>query len=166
MQPFSLYLPTRLIYGKDRIEELDDLTRNYGTRVLLVAGTGSARKSGLVDRVKAALVGREIVELEGVVPNPRIDSVRAGAALCKEHGVDFIVAVGGGSVIDCSKAIAAAAVSDGSQIDATGASRSFAMPSFSEVAVLEITALLSYSLPVAASVNTVKSGNAFSMRSG
>ena len=63
MQPFSLYLPTRLIYGKDRIEELDDLTRNYGTRVLLVAGTGSARKSGLVDRVKAALVGREIVEL-------------------------------------------------------------------------------------------------------
>lgn len=112
MQPFSLYLPTRLIYGKDRIEELDDLTRNYGTRVLLVAGTGSARKSGLVDRVKAALVGREIIELEGVVPNPRIDSVRAGAALCKEHGVDFIVAVGGGSVIDCSKAIAAAAVSD------------------------------------------------------
>ena len=112
MQPFNLYLPTRLVYGKDRIGELDALTKNYGSRVLLVAGTGSAKRSGLIDKVKAALPGREIYELEGVVPNPRIDSVRAGAALCKEKNVDFILAVGGGSVIDCSKAIAAAAVSD------------------------------------------------------
>lgn len=112
MQPFNLYLPTRLVYGKDRIGELDALTKNYGSRVLLVSGTGSAKRSGLIDKVKAALPGREIYELEGVVPNPRIDSVRAGAALCKEKNVDFILAVGGGSVIDCSKAIAAAAVSD------------------------------------------------------
>lgn len=112
MQPFTLYLPTRLVFGKDRLQELDSLTQGCGSRVLLVAGSGSARRSGLIDKVKAALPGREIFELEGVVPNPRIDSVRAGAALCKEKGVDFIVAVGGGSVIDCSKAIAAAAVSD------------------------------------------------------
>ena len=79
MQPFNLYLPTRLVYGKDRIGELDALTKNYGSRVLLVAGTGSAKRSGLIDKVKAALPGREIYELEGVVPNPRIDSVPRSA---------------------------------------------------------------------------------------
>lgn len=112
MHAFDLYLPTRLVFGKDRLGALDALTRGYGSRVLLVAGTGSARRSGLIDRVKAALPGREIFELEGVVPNPRIDSVRAGASLCKQKNIDFIVAVGGGSVIDCSKAIAAGAASD------------------------------------------------------
>ena len=112
MHAFDLYLPTRLVFGKDRLNTLDTLTRGYGDRVLLVAGTGSARRSGLIDRVKAALPGREIFELEGVVPNPRIDSVRAGARLCKQKNIDFIVAVGGGSVIDCSKAIAAGAASD------------------------------------------------------
>lgn len=112
MHPFTLYLPTRLVFGKGRVTELDALTRTYGNRVLLVAGTGSARKSGLIDQVKAALPGREIFELEGVVPNPRIDSVRAGVRLCKEKQIDLIVAVGGGSVIDCSKAIAGGALSD------------------------------------------------------
>lgn len=112
MQPFSLYLPTRLVYGKDRIGELDALTRYYGKRVLLVAGSGSARRSGLIDKVLAALPGRDVFELGGVVPNPRIDSVRAGVKICKERKIDFILAVGGGSVIDCSKAIAAGAVSD------------------------------------------------------
>ena len=52
MQPFNLYLPTRLVYGKDRIGELDALTKNYGSRVLLVSGTGSAKRSGLIDKVK------------------------------------------------------------------------------------------------------------------
>ena len=112
MQPFSLYLPTRLVYGKDRIGELDALTCNYGKRVLLVAGSGSARRSGLIDKVLAALPGRDVFELGAVVPNPRIDSVRAGVKICKERKIDFILAVGGGSVIDCSKAIAAGAVSD------------------------------------------------------
>ena len=100
MQPFSLYLPTRLVYGKDRIGELDALTRYYGKRVLLVAGSGSARRSGLIDKVLAALPGRDVFELGGVVPNPRIDSVRAGVKICKERKIDFILAVGGGSVID------------------------------------------------------------------
>lgn len=112
MNAFSLFLPTRLVFGKARVKELDALTQGYGTRVLLVAGSGSARRSGLIDQVKAALPGREIFELDGVVPNPRIDSVRAGVRVCKDKKIDFILAVGGGSVIDCSKAIAAGAVSE------------------------------------------------------
>lgn len=112
MNAFSLFLPTRLVFGKGRVKELDALTQGYGTRVLLVAGSGSARRSGLIDQVKAALPGREIFELDGVVPNPRIDSVRAGVRVCKDKKIDFILAVGGGSVIDCSKAIAAGAVSE------------------------------------------------------
>ena len=112
MNAFSLFLPTRLVFGKGRVKELDVLTQGYGTRVLLVAGSGSARRSGLIDQVKAALPGREIFELDGVVPNPRIDSVRAGVRVCKDKKIDFILAVGGGSVIDCSKAIAAGAVSE------------------------------------------------------
>lgn len=112
MNAFTLFLPTRLVFGKGRVKELDELTRGYGSRVLLVAGNGSARRSGLIDQVKAALPGREIFELDGVVPNPRIDSVRAGVRVCKDKKIDFILAVGGGSVIDCSKAIAAGAMSE------------------------------------------------------
>ncbi|MBP3876872.1 MAG: iron-containing alcohol dehydrogenase [Lachnospiraceae bacterium] len=106
---FTFYTPTKVVFGKDTEKEAGALVREYGgTRVLLHYGGASAVKSGLIDRVKASLdeAGIFHVELGGVVPNPHLGKVREGIALAKENGIDFILAVGGGSVIDSSKAIA------------------------------------------------------------
>ncbi len=106
---FTFYTPTKVVFGKDTEKEAGALVREYGgTRVLLHYGGASAVKSGLIDRVKASLdeAGIIHVELGGVVPNPHLGKVREGIALAKENGIDFILAVGGGSVIDSSKAIA------------------------------------------------------------
>ena len=106
---FTFYTPTKVVFGKDTEKEAGALVREYGgTRVLLHYGGASAVKSGLIDRVKASLdeAGIFHVELGGVVPNPHLSKVREGIALAKENGIDFILAVGGGSVIDSSKAIA------------------------------------------------------------
>ncbi|MCI8304310.1 MAG: iron-containing alcohol dehydrogenase [Lawsonibacter sp.] len=109
MENFIYYTPTKVVFGRGGADQTGELLKQAGAaKVLIHYGGQSAVKSGLIDRTKAALdkAGVAHVELGGVVPNPRLSKVREGIALCKEAGVDFILAVGGGSVIDSSKAIA------------------------------------------------------------
>lgn len=116
MNNFNFYSPTYFAFGKDRENEVGGLVRRFGgSRVLLHYGGGSVKRSGLLDRVKASLdkEGVSYVELGGVKPNPRSGLVYEGIELCKKEKVDFILAVGGGSSIDSSKAIALGAVYDG-----------------------------------------------------
>lgn len=118
MQNFNYMTPTRLIFGKDSIENLPEVMEQFGKKVLLTYGGGSIKKLGLYDKVKELLPDKEIVELSGIQPNPKYDpSVLEGVRLCKENSVDVILAVGGGSVLDCSKAIAAGAKYDGDPWD-------------------------------------------------
>ena len=109
MENFEFYTPTRVLFGKGQEENVGKLIREFGgTKVLVHYGGSSAKKSGLLDRVKAYLEaeGLEYVELGGVKANPEIALVREGVALARKEKVDFVLAVGGGSVIDSSKAIA------------------------------------------------------------
>ncbi len=118
MQNFDYMTPTRLIFGKESIEKLPEVMRPLGKRVLLTYGGGSIKKIGLYDRVKELLKDFEITELSGIQPNPKYDpSVLDGVRLCKECNIDVILAVGGGSVLDCSKAISAGAKYDGDPWD-------------------------------------------------
>lgn len=119
MDNFTFYNPTKLIFGKGQLEELKNEVPQYGKKVLLVYGGGSIKRNGLYDSVMNYLneMGAEVFELPGVEPNPRISTVRKGVQICKEEGVDFLLAVGGGSVIDCTKAIAAGAKYDGDAWD-------------------------------------------------
>ena len=118
MQNFDYMTPTRLIFGKESIVKLPEVMRPLGKRVLLTYGGGSIKRSGLYDRVKELLKEFEIFELSGIQPNPKYDpSVLDGVRICKEKQVDVILAVGGGSVLDCSKAIAAGAKYDGDPWD-------------------------------------------------
>ena len=118
MVNFDYMTPTRLILGKDSIEKLPEVMNQFGPKILLTYGGGSIKKIGLYDKVKELLAGKEIIELSGIQPNPKYDpSVLEGVRLCKENDVDVILAVGGGSVLDCSKAIAAGAKYDGDPWD-------------------------------------------------
>lgn len=111
---FTYNTPTTLRFGKDAIKDLPGVMARYGKTVLMTYGGGSIKKSGLYDRVKELLSDFDIVELSGIEPNPKYDpSVIDGARLCKENGVDVILSVGGGSVLDCSKAISVCAKYDG-----------------------------------------------------
>ena len=116
MLDFNFYSPTEFVFGKGRESECGALVKKYGgSKVLIHFGGGSAVKSGLIDRVKASLdeSGVPFVTLGGVKPNPRDTLVYEGIELAKKEGVDFILAVGGGSVIDSAKGIALGAVYDG-----------------------------------------------------
>ena len=108
-------IPTKLYFGKGQISHLDEILRSLGEKVLLTYGGGSIKKMGLYDTVIDILKkgGFEVTELSGIEPNPRIESVEEGVRLCKENNIDVILAVGGGSTIDCSKAIAAGVFYDG-----------------------------------------------------
>ena len=118
MQNFDYMTPTRLIFGRESIVKLPEVMRPLGKRVLLTYGGGSIKRLGLYDRVKELMQGFEIFELSGIQPNPKYDpSVLEGVRICKEHNIDVILAVGGGSVLDCSKAIAAGAKYDGDPWD-------------------------------------------------
>jgi len=118
MQNFDYMTPTRLVFGENAIEKLPAVMAAIGKRVLLTYGGGSIKKIGLYDRVKELLKDFEITELSGIQPNPKYDpSVLDGVRLCKENNIDVILAVGGGSVLDCSKAIAAGAKYDGDPWD-------------------------------------------------
>ena len=116
MKNFNFYSPTYFVFGKERENEAGALLKRFGAkRVLLHFGGGSVVKSGLLDTVIASLESEGLfhVELGGVVPNPRSGLVYEGVEICKKNNVDFILAIGGGSVIDSAKAIALGAVYDG-----------------------------------------------------
>lgn len=108
MVNFEYYTPTKVVFGKDSENRVGELIREFGaSKVLIHYGGGSAERSGLLSRIRRSLEesGISYVTLGGVVPNPRISLVRTGIELCKKEGVDFLLAVGGGSVIDSCKAI-------------------------------------------------------------
>ncbi|MDO7908140.1 iron-containing alcohol dehydrogenase [Paenibacillus sp. JX-17] len=119
MRAFEFYNPTRLIFGRGQLEALKREVPKYGKRVLLVYGGGSIKRSGLYDKVIGILreIGTEVTELSGVEPNPRLSTVHKGVDLCKTNHIDLILAVGGGSVLDCAKAIAVGAKYDGDMWD-------------------------------------------------
>lgn len=119
MNTFSYYNPTKLIFGKGQLSQLKHEISTYGSNILLVYGGGSIKKNGVYEQVKISLeeVNCTIFELAGVEPNPRITTARKGIDICKQENIHFILAVGGGSVIDCSKLIAAGAKYDGDAWD-------------------------------------------------
>jgi len=116
MYNFDFYNPTRIFFGKDRLGTLD---KNVpaDARVLITFGGGSARKSGLIDKVKAILGNRKVIEFGGIEPNPRYETLMKAAAVVREQNIDFIMAVGGGSVIDGTKFICLASHYPGEGVD-------------------------------------------------
>ena len=115
MNSFVYDIPTKVYFGENQLGHLGEELSKYGKKVLMTYGGGSIKKSGLYDKVVAEIkkAGLELFELSGIEPNPRVSSVNAGAKICKEEGIDVLLAVGGGSVIDCTKYIGAAAFYDG-----------------------------------------------------
>ena len=109
MKDFTFFAPTRILFGKGKIAELPAQIKKIADKVLLVYGGGSVKRSGIYDAFTALLKKEGIAweELSGVEPNPKIESVIAGVELCKKHKLKAVVALGGGSVIDCCKGIAA-----------------------------------------------------------
>ncbi|MEJ8776975.1 iron-containing alcohol dehydrogenase [Pseudogracilibacillus sp. ICA-222130] len=107
MQPFMYYNPTKLLFGKGQIDQLSNEIGKYGRKILLVYGGGSIKRNGVYEKITYELkkANVEWVELMGVASNPKLSTVRRGIDICKREKIDFILAVGGGSVIDCTKAI-------------------------------------------------------------
>lgn len=114
MNNFIYDIPVKVYFGENQLHHLGGEVSQFGKRVLLTYGGGSIKKSGLYDAVMAELqkAGMEVFELSGIEPNPRIESVRRGAQMCKEHHIDVLLAVGGGSTIDATKFMAAGACVD------------------------------------------------------
>ncbi len=104
---FIYHNPTKLYFGKDAVDSLKGELKNYGDNVLLVYGGGSIKKNGIYDRISAILkeCGKNVAEVAGVMPNPTSDKLKEGVKIAKDHKTDFILAVGGGSVCDYSKAV-------------------------------------------------------------
>lgn len=117
MENFMFYTPTEIYFGKGQIENLETILNRYGKNVLLAYGGGSIKKNGIYDKVCSILKDFNITELAGIEPNPRIGTVRKGIELCKQNNIDVILAVGGGSTIDCSKVIGAGYYYDGDAWD-------------------------------------------------
>lgn len=114
MNSFSFYNPVKIHFGKGSINQLQKELPAYGKNILVVYGGGSIKKNGVYEDVMAQLQALQmnVYELSGVEPNPRVSTARKGIEICKEHQIDIVLAVGGGSVIDCSKLIVAGAVTD------------------------------------------------------
>lgn len=119
MNDFVFQNTTKIYFGKNQLGHLGEELNSFGKKVLLVYGGGSIKRIGLYDKIVAELknVGMEIFELSGVEPNPRHTSVNAGAKICRENNIDVLLAIGGGSIIDCAKAIAAARYYNGDSWD-------------------------------------------------
>ena len=115
MNNFTFQNTTRIIFGRDTEDMVGAEVKKFGKKVLLHYGGGSIKKSGLYDRVVKSLKaeGVEYLELGGVKPNPRLSLVYEGIELCRKNDIGFILAVGGGSVIDSAKGIATGALYDG-----------------------------------------------------
>lgn len=118
MYNFKFSIPTTIYFGKGQISHLDDLKQS-GDKVLLVYGGGSIKKNGIYDQALKILEGAgiSVTELAGVEPNPRIETVRKGVDLCKTNNLDMVLAIGGGSTIDCAKVVAAGAKYEGDAWD-------------------------------------------------
>ena len=114
MKPFVYNIPVKVYFGEGQLSNLGRELSKYGKKVLLTYGGGSIKKIGLYDEVIKEIrgAGLEVFELSGIEPNPRIESVREGARICKEENIDVVLAVGGGSTIDASKFICAGAKVD------------------------------------------------------
>ena len=114
MNDFIFHNPDKIYFGKTALDHLGDELKKYGKTVLLVYGGGSIKKSGLYDKVVKIIKdsGLKLCELSGVEPNPRHTTANKGAKICKENHVDVVLAVGGGSTIDCAKGVAAAALTE------------------------------------------------------
>ena len=114
MNNFVYDIPTRVYFGEGQIKHLGEELKKYGQRVLLTYGGGSIKRSGLYDAVMQQMTeaGLEVYELADIAPNPRIESVRRGAEMCKAHQIDVLLAVGGGSTLDATKFMAAGALVD------------------------------------------------------
>ena len=112
---FNYYNPTKIYFGKTALDNLLPELKNYGENVLLMYGKGSVKKSGLYDQIKDILgkAGKKVTELAGIKSNPSYSQLLEGARLVRENNVDLILAVGGGSVIDCAKGISVSAYCDG-----------------------------------------------------
>lgn len=118
MYNFRFSVPTTIYFGKGQISHLSELA-DFGSKVLLVYGGGSIKRNGIYDTALKILgdAGVTVTELSGVEPNPRIETVRKGVELCKEQKLDMVLAIGGGSAIDCAKVVAAGAMYDGDAWD-------------------------------------------------
>lgn len=117
MKNFEFCVPTDVLFGRDQEKQLPQKLAGFGKKILMTYGGGSIKRNGLYDKLMQTLKDFEVFELGGVEPNPRISTVNKGVAICKREGIDMILAVGGGSTIDCSKAIAAGAYYDGDAWD-------------------------------------------------
>ncbi|WP_300342617.1 iron-containing alcohol dehydrogenase [Fusobacterium sp.] len=119
MYKFVYNIPTKVYFGSDQLSKLGKEIKKLGDRVLICYGGGSIKRIGLYDQVLEELKKEEleIFELSGIEPNPRVTSVNAGADICKKEKIDVLLAIGGGSVIDCTKAIAAATYYEGDAWD-------------------------------------------------
>ena len=111
MNAFSFYNPVKIHFGKGSIEHLRKELPNYGKNILIVYGGGSIKSNGVYEDILTILndLSMNVFELSGVEPNPRVETARKGITICKEQNIDIVLAVGGGSVIDCSKLIVAGA---------------------------------------------------------
>ena len=111
MYNFILNIPTKIMFGADHRKILPSAVLSYGKRVLLVYGGNAIKTIGLYDEIVSALndAGAKLFELSGVKSNPRHTKVDEGAKICRENNIEVILAVGGGSVIDCAKAISVTA---------------------------------------------------------
>ena len=112
MDNFRFNAPTEMLFGKGQISKLPEVINRYGKNVLLAYGGGSIKRNGIYDNVKKLLKDCNIIELDKIEPNPKVETVRRGVSLCKENDIDVILAVGGGSTIDCAKVVAAGAFYD------------------------------------------------------
>lgn len=117
MNNFRFNAYTEMLFGKGEIDKLPEVLQRYGKNVLLAYGGGSIKRNGIYDKVQSLLKDFNIVELGGIEPNPRIETVRRGVELCRENKVDVILAVGGGSTIDCAKVVGAGYYYDGDAWD-------------------------------------------------
>ncbi len=141
MLDFDYMVSTKILFGKNKIERFGEELKPYGKRILVVYGCGSIKKTGLYDSVMNILTRNSLVfhELSGVQPNPRITHVRQGIKLCRDHALDCVVAVGGGSVIDCAKTIAAGFFYEGDPWDLFLLGDSSIKKALPVVAILTVT---------------------------
>ena len=138
MNDFIFHNPDKVYFGKNQLEHLPEELLKFGKKLLLVYGGGSIKKNGLYDTVTNLLKsnGLEVFELAGVEPNPRHTTANKGAEICKKENIDVVLAVGGGSAIDCAKGVAAAAVTESGDVWSLVSNRVWVTEALPIVAIL------------------------------